>query len=242
VNQVKNHYETLLAAHYSWMLGDFDDRIAEWENWLTAHSIRPRTTGIALDLGAGSGLPAIPLARQGFTVLAIDFSGPLLNELESRRGDLPIQTLEADILNFDAYSGLNPEVITCTTDTILHLPGPAQVQQLFYHLFVQLAPGGKFILTFRDLSQELTGTQRFIPVRSDENRILSCFLEYFPAYVQVYDQLWERRNGNWQHTVSSYRKLRMSTTRILSGLSLAGFADSHTEVQRGMYYIIASKK
>ena len=57
----------------------------------------------------------------------------------------------------------------------------------------------------------LTGTARFLPVRADDQRILTCFLEYGPSHVTVHDLLHEREAGGaWRLQTSAYRKLRLS--------------------------------
>lgn len=66
------------------------------------------------------------------------------------------------------------------------------------------------VISLRDYSTQLTAEQRFIPVRSDENRNLTCFLEYRESHVTVYDILHERDGSRWNLKVSKYNKLRIS--------------------------------
>ncbi len=63
-------------------------------------------------------------------------------------------------------------------DTLTHLPTTAAVDELLHLAATNLAPGGSLALTFRDyVGNELEDAQRFIPVRSDSERELMCFLE-----------------------------------------------------------------
>jgi methylase of polypeptide subunit release factors len=56
------------------------------------------STGVALDLGCGSGFQSVALADIGFRqVIAVDTSAKLLAELETHRADRAIQTLLADL-------------------------------------------------------------------------------------------------------------------------------------------------
>jgi hypothetical protein len=64
--------------------------------------------------------------------------------------------------------------------------------------------GGAFIVTFRDYSLALIGEKRFIPVRSDADRMLTCFLEYDDDAVTVHDIPHERDGTAWQQRVSAY--------------------------------------
>ncbi len=100
---VAEHYENLLADRYSWMCGGFDARVRTNLEFFSAKGIDPRRSGIAVDLGAGSGFQSVALAQLGYKVLAADLSRKLLDELEKSRGILPIITIHDDILNFSAH-------------------------------------------------------------------------------------------------------------------------------------------
>ncbi|MDN5860708.1 MAG: hypothetical protein L0H84_19065, partial [Pseudonocardia sp.] len=72
-------------------------------------------------------------------------------------------------------------------DTLLHLPSAAAVTDLLAGIARALAPGGTLLLTYRDLTADLRGTQRFIPVRSDDQQIMLCFLDVAdPDVVEVH--------------------------------------------------------
>ena len=61
--------------------------------------------GKALDLGCGAGNDAIGLARAGYEVIAVDLRAYELAILESRRGKLPVKTIQKDISDFDIEPG-----------------------------------------------------------------------------------------------------------------------------------------
>jgi len=65
-------------------------------------------------------------------------------------------------------------------------------------------PHGKFILGFRDLSVEQHGLDLFIPIRGDNERIMTCFLEYEPETVIVHDLIYVRQGDGWDLCKSSY--------------------------------------
>lgn len=56
-----------------------------------------------------------------------------------------------------------------------------------------LEAGGRFVLTFRDLTFELKELDRFIPLRSGADAIFSCFLEYEAEHVKVHDLVYTRK-------------------------------------------------
>ena len=73
------------------------------------------STGHILDLGCGPGRHALPLASQGYPVTAIDTSPSLLAELESRRDELPIEIVRADMREFRRPAAFNLILIMWTS-------------------------------------------------------------------------------------------------------------------------------
>jgi 2-polyprenyl-3-methyl-5-hydroxy-6-metoxy-1,4-benzoquinol methylase len=108
---VATHYETHLGPVYRWMLGDVAAAFAASEAELESLGLPAKTTGYAIDLGAGLGLHAGPLAARGYSVIAVDGYEPFLTELRSRAGALPIQTIQGDLGSFLAHIDLQADVI-----------------------------------------------------------------------------------------------------------------------------------
>ena len=94
----QEHYASVLADAYAWMMGGFDAALARNAAFFAGHDIRPRGNGRAVDLGAGCGFQSIPLAQRGFTVTAIDSDATLLDQLRARAGGLPITVVHDDLL------------------------------------------------------------------------------------------------------------------------------------------------
>jgi 2-polyprenyl-3-methyl-5-hydroxy-6-metoxy-1,4-benzoquinol methylase len=238
---VKEHYDLVLSDVYSWMLGGFDSGIERNAAFFKKHEISPVGSGIAVDLGAGCGFQSIPLAKIGFSTIAIDIDGKLLNELKNNSGTLAVKIVQDDLINFDKYLHNEAELIVCMTDTILHLESKDNVLSLFNKVVSSLGPGGKFIITFRDLSSELSELDRFIPVKSDENLIFTCFLEYEAATVKVHDLIYKKNIDKWILKKSFYRKLRLSKDWVYGQLSKIGFNHVESTVDHGFVTVIATK-
>ena len=86
-------------------------------------------------------------------------------------------------------------------------------------------PGGTFVATYRDLAaSDRTGLQRFIQVHGDDERVMTCFLEYDgPDSVNVHDLVHERREcGGWTLRTGCYRKLRLPAAWLRSRTEAAG--------------------
>ncbi len=212
--KAKDHYDNHLGNFYSWMVGNFEEKQREQQNFFGERGLYPRGSKIAFDLGAGHGLQSISLANLGYEVWAVDFSKQLLDDLDIRKQYLNIKTITDDILNFLKRTSEKVELIVCMGDTLTHLASIDAVADLVTEISKHLAPDGHVILSFRDLTRELIDEQRFILVQSDDSKILTCFLEYFPDNVMVHDVLNERQNGKWTQKVSAYPKLRVNQDMI----------------------------
>ena len=78
-------------------------------------------------------------------------------------------------------------------------------------------------------------------MRSDEQTVFDCFLEFEPASVKVHDLVHRRVDGSWQFAKSFYRKLRLSTAWVIVALRTAGFAKIETGLDRGLVVVTANK-
>jgi SAM-dependent methyltransferase len=238
---ITDHYENFLADHYNWISGGWEMKAEENMRFFETHLIRPKNTRTALDLGAGSGFQSIPLAQLGFNVMAIDLSEKLLSELKSRGGGFNITAVKDDLLNFPDHCAGPIELCVCMGDTLTHLESKGKIAGLFQQAYAALGDRGKLILSYRDLTFELKDLDRFIPVRSDEERIFTCYLEYEPEHVKVHDLVYEKAGNAWTLKKSFYRKIRVPFEWTKSTLTEVGFKLGFAQVEKGLATVIAVK-
>jgi SAM-dependent methyltransferase len=236
MTSVASHYETLLAPIYLWMAGGPDKAFAAGAADISELLHLP---GTAVDLGAGFGMHSVPLARAGYKVLAIDTSAYLLERLRQHSVGLPVKAVQADLRDFARHTCGPVDLILCMGDTLTHLDSTADVGLLLRSIAASLRPGGHFIATFRDYRELPAGARRFIPVRSDERRIHTCFLEELAECVIVHDIVHEFRDNSWSQTVSSYRKLRLAPETVVQAAESAGLVCLKRPGPRGMLTILA---
>lgn len=238
MSSVETHYASLLAPVYTWMAGGkevaFEFGRADLEGVLP-------TGTLAVDLGAGFGMHTVPLARLGWRVVAIDSSPLLLSELAESAERLPIAIHCADLLGFADHlpGGEHPDLILSMGDTLTHLPTMDTVAELVRRVAQQLPPSGRFVATFRDYTNLPSGDKRFIPVRADDQRILTCFLEDGGDHVVVHDLMHERTDGHWKTKVSSYRKLKLSQDALTTAFESVGMRAFVERGPRGMLQLVA---
>lgn len=237
---VEEHYENHLGPIYAWMLGDWETALENARTELREMGIGPVESGVAVDLGAGLGLHTLPLTELGYSVLAVDNSDEMLGTLRAAADYEKVHFLLGDLKSFLPYLSEPADVILCMGDTLTHLPSHQTVESLFHSFKTALAPRGRFLATFRDyVSAPLEGIGRFIPVRSDADRILTCFLEYQEDIVMVHDILHIREGTEWKLKVSAYPKIRLDPFWIQEALTGLGLETTLTRGPRGMVRVVA---
>jgi SAM-dependent methyltransferase len=241
VANVEQHYDQVLSDVYSWMYGGYDAALARYAEFFSSRGIAPVGSGRAVDLGAGCGFQSIPLARLGFAVIAIDLDRKLLDELSEHAGGADIAIVHGDLLDFERHVHGSVELAVCMVDTLIHLESKAAVGDLFAKVHRALEPGGRFVVTYRDLSREALELDRFIPVRADDSTILTCFLEYEPETVKVHDLVYRKIDSDWTLRKSFYRKLRLAQSWVEAELREAGFTLGEASVERGMVTLVAAR-
>jgi SAM-dependent methyltransferase len=239
-SRVHQHYDTLLAPIYAWMIGDHD--AAQSRAREEIERIAPfRDGAVAIDLGAGLGFHARALADAGHaSVWMVDTNARLLAAAADLTGGAG-QAVQADLAAFREHvAPRTVDTIVCMGDTLTHLADHAEVARLLTGVTDALEPGGVFLTTFRDYTRALSGADRFVPVRSDARRILTVFLEYRTEVVEVHDVLWERHGQGWRQHVSSYPKLRLDPDWVAGELHDRGLA-VQVETGDGMTRMIARR-
>jgi SAM-dependent methyltransferase len=100
--------------------------------------------GRALDLGCGEGVHAVYLAREGFSVVAVDFVAAALaatTTLAAQAG-VDVEVLEGDVIDYEAPSAFD---LVLDSGCLHHLPG-GEVGAYRSRLDDWLAPGGDYVL------------------------------------------------------------------------------------------------
>jgi 2-polyprenyl-3-methyl-5-hydroxy-6-metoxy-1,4-benzoquinol methylase len=242
MSSAKEHYDRLLANYYSWFAGDFKVLQEEFSTFLQQNKIFSDAHETAIDLGAGQGIQSVALAKAGFRVKAIDFNQQLLDELKENSAGLDIEIIYDDIRNFKKHGDSPVSLIICWGDTLTHLDSFDEVIKLLEDCCSSLIKGGKLFLSFRNFSLEVSGENRFIPVKSDASRILTCFLEYMGDKVRVTDLIYENENGKWVQKISSYHKLRLPLEFVEQVLKSNSMYIIYSEPVKGLLTMIAEKQ
>lgn len=237
----EEHYDQHLADAYVWMLGGLNKSLAHGAREVEALTVASDCSLNVLDLGAGFGRHAIPLARAGHRVVAVDSSHKLARLLANLASGLSVEVAHSDAVAYVENVDGAWDLVLCLGDTLTHLPSKGVVERLLRRICSILAPGGRCVLSFRDYTSSLEGARRFIPVRSDGDRILTCIVDYEIEHVLVHDLLHERRGDGFHQTLSWYRKLRLDPRWVVQRCEGAGRSVHAEASDSGMVHVIVDR-
>jgi len=232
------HYDNILAKYYSVVYGGRKANYAKFLMLMKEFNINAGNGDYAVDLGSGNGFCSIPLAEMGFKVTAIDLSKVLLEEIKMNKGQLQIDLFNDDILKFDSLiNNRQVDLIICMTDVISHLNSYEEISYLLGKVSESLVKNGKFILSYRDQTNNLEGTSRFIPFYSSDNLILTTFIELHDKYIDVTDIFNIKENSGWLMVPGTYRKLRLFNENVKNIIEGSGLKIIDEKSERGMTYL-----
>jgi SAM-dependent methyltransferase len=139
--------------------------------------------GPVLDLGCGTGRVALDLAEHGVPVVGLDTDEVLLEELRRRASELPVETVRADVRDFDL--GRRFPVVLAPMQTVQLLGGPAGRADFLRCAKAHLEPGGIFAIAVAEDIQTFDEVEEALPlpdVREDGGTV------YFSQPVSIKDE------------------------------------------------------
>jgi ubiquinone/menaquinone biosynthesis C-methylase UbiE len=95
-----------------------------------------------LDVACGTGIPTLLMARRGYEMVGVDRAEDMLAVLEEKRGDLPVNTVRADITRFELDRPVDAAV--SFYDSINYLLTDEDLLGCFRCVRAALKPGGLF--------------------------------------------------------------------------------------------------
>lgn len=157
------HYESVMSQTF----GALYDQMTEW----TLAEV-DRLVGVdatVLDLGAGAGRMALPLAGSGRRVIAVERSGPMVEALRLRVGATEpavAARLRVEQASGQEAGGLGPVDIALSVFTVIaYCLTEAELSGLFEAAAGALRPGGPFLL-------DVPGDEVFAPLEIETGSLI----------------------------------------------------------------------
>lgn len=123
-----------------------------------------------LDLGCGPGRHALPLARRGCAVTAVDTSPALLDDLTAEAGELPIEPVRADMREFVRESAFDLVLVMWTS--FGYFADEADHERVLDNIRASLRPGGRLVLDLVGLEYLCRHLQPVHLTEYDDGRLL----------------------------------------------------------------------
>ena len=102
--------------------------------------------GPVLEMGAGTGRLALPLAAAGADVWALDASQAMLTTLVAKPGGERVRPLLGDMARPPLRPGAGFSVVLCAFNSLFNLPDPAEQRLCLQAAAGLLAPAGRLIV------------------------------------------------------------------------------------------------
>jgi SAM-dependent methyltransferase len=196
---------------YHWLQGPITVRTSLYGRLFDFFGLRHKGA-TAYDLGCSLGARALALANRGYRVFAVDHCPVILEDLRRRIPPIShIDLLEADVCDIlGSAATASADVICCMGDLLPLLPDTQRLTNLLRQAARVLQPGGTLLLEWQDLSGPLPSQNGFKTIRQDGSMSLSRLMEEEGDTILVHEKFIHHNGLDWQQTVRTQRKLRLS--------------------------------
>jgi SAM-dependent methyltransferase len=176
------------------------------------------------DLGCGTGITAVELAKRGLQVVGIDKSPHMcrLTRERARRAGLPVKVLCADMRRFRLPSPV--DLVLCEFSGLGHMKGRGDLWRVVRRVAEALSPGGFFYFDVLP-----TGPSRQSScnewVREKGDLMVCCRTVYDPGLCREEIEInwFTPVRGLWRRYRERMRVAHWSTATIRDALRRAGF-------------------
>ncbi|MEU3660018.1 class I SAM-dependent methyltransferase [Streptomyces sp. NPDC032940] len=134
-----------------WAVGDDEEEAS-------AFLAKAAQGGPALELGVGTGRVALPLARHGVPVTAVESSPKMIEQLRAKPGGDELRIVEADFTDVPVEGEFS--LVYCVFNTFFLLLSQEAQVRCFQHVTARLRPGGAFVLQTFVLTAEHYGSEQ----------------------------------------------------------------------------------
>ena len=141
-------YGNRFADVYDGWYGDVTDVDATVARVVALAGAEGGARGPVLELGAGSGRLAVPLAGAGLDVWAIDASPAMVEALRAKPGGDRVHTVVGDMADLDLGPGAPAAfaVVLCAFNTLFNLTDTDAQRRCLSRVADVLAPGGRLLV------------------------------------------------------------------------------------------------
>ena len=211
-----------LAADYDGMT-QFAKRLEQQQQLLA--SLLPLRR--AVDMGCGTGLHSIALARLGVEVAGIDISVEMLERARAHGAEqgVAVEFLHGDFLSHPPAEFLPADLLLCVGNSLPHIDRSA-LEAVLTHWRTLLSPGGRVLIQLLNYDRILEQRERIVNIRRGGATTVLRFYDFLDDGLQFNILTMTDSGDGLTHSFRSTRLTPFTSQDILAAASRAGYANA----------------
>lgn len=185
-------------------------------------------SGILLDLACGTGTLTAQFAKNGYDVIAVDYSEDMLMSARQKLADIAPDALVLcqDMRELDLYGTVNACV--CSLDSVNHLTDERDVQTVFDRVSLFTEPGGVFVFDVNTVYKHsaVLADNAFVYENGNTFLVWQNELCEDGVTVNIYLDIFSReKNGKYSRSCEDFSEKAYSVDFLTEMLKKSGFHD-----------------
>lgn len=182
----------------------------------------------AVDMGCGTGVHAIALARLGLDVTGVDLSEGMLSRARAHaeETDSAVRFIAGDFLA--PVPSTPAELLLCLGNSLPHLESREALTAVLKHWRKLTAPGGHVLIQLLNYRRVLAKRERIVNIRRSGSDTIIRFYDFLDDTLQFNILTIREAGGAMTHSIQSTRLLPFRDSDFLSAAPAAGFSTVRT--------------
>ena len=230
-------------AMYDVFSSDYD-RFVDWDGRLAGEMpfIQRQLQSVGaqrvLDAACGTGMHAIALAGQGYEVVGVDASGPMIEEARANAAETGVKA-DFEVAAFGevgdvlAANQIDPtfDAVVCLGNSLPHVLTPIQLKRALVDLAACLRSEGLLLIQNRNFDAVLSTRDRWMDPQSRRRGahewLFVRFYDFEPSGLLTFNVLTFHREGpdSWEQRLTSTKLRPLTRAELVPALERVGFTE-----------------
>jgi len=177
-----------------------------------------------VDMGCGTGVHAVALAKRGCAVTGVDVSAEMLARARAHaeRHDAAVRFVHGDFLS---PLETQADLLLCLGNSLPHLSSREALTEVFSHWRTLLHPEGHMVVQILNYARILEQRERIVNIRREQERTIIRFYDFLDDALQFNILTVTENTGKPEHDLRSTRLMPFTATELMSGAEKAGWSN-----------------